>query len=76
MPQHTFQRSILILSYHLLCLPTETLYATFLSPMFATQPVQHILLDLITSVIFGEEYRERKFEKYLSDDGDRKSRLM
>jgi hypothetical protein len=67
-PPHPISwRSILILSSHLhlglpsglflLGFPTKTLYTPLLSPIHATFPAHHILLDLITRTIFGEEYR-------------------
>jgi hypothetical protein len=37
--------------------PAKTLYAPFLFLMRATCPTYLILLDLITRMIFGEEYR-------------------
>ena len=60
-------RSILILSSHL-CLglrssiflsgfPSKSLYTTLLSPTRASFPAHPILLDLITRIISGEQYR-------------------
>ena len=60
-------RSILILSSHP-CLglliylfisgfPTKTLYASLLSPLHASYPAQLVLLDLITRIMFNEDYR-------------------
>ena len=59
-------KSILILSSHLRlglprCLfpsvfPTNTLYATLLSSIRSTCPAHPILLDLITQIIFCEQY--------------------
>jgi len=65
-PHPTSWRASLILSFHLrlglpndLCPPgflTKALYAPIL-PIRATCSTHHILLDLITRMIFGEEYR-------------------
>jgi hypothetical protein len=66
-PHLTSWRSILILSSHLclglpggllhLGLPTKILYAPLLSSLHATCHTHLILLDLITQIIFGDEYR-------------------
>jgi len=66
-PHPTSWRSILILSTHLSLglpsgffpsgFPTKTLYTPFSSPIRATCPAHHILLDFITVTILGEEYK-------------------
>ena len=66
-PSQPILRSILILSTHLrLRLPcglshsrfcTKILYAPLLSPIRVTWPVHLILLDLITRIILGEQYK-------------------
>ena len=38
-------------------LPTKTIHELFLSPIRVTYPACHILLDLVTRIIFGERSR-------------------
>ena len=56
-PHPTPWRSILILSYLCLGLPTKTLHTSLLSPIHATCPTSIILLDFINWTILGEEHR-------------------
>jgi hypothetical protein len=63
----THWRSILILCFHLrqglpsgflpLGRHTKTVYAPLLSLIYSTRPAHLILLDVITQIILGEQYR-------------------
>jgi len=66
-PHYTSWRRILMLSSFLylrlpsgpFLTPTKTLYAPLLFPKRATFPAHLVLLDLITGIIFREEYKSK-----------------
>ena len=45
--------------------PTKTLYTHFLTLIHATCPAHLILLDLITQIIFGEQYRSEHWKNVI-----------
>ena len=50
-------------------LPTKILYARLVSPMRAIRRANLILVDLITRIVFGEQYRSHGLhEGYATDD--------
>jgi len=53
-------RSCLFLS----CFPTKTLYALILSPIRATCRTHHILLDFITLITSGGEYKSGSYSVF------------
>jgi len=70
-PYSIYLMPILILSFHLCAglpshlfpsgFPNKSPYTSIFSPTRATCAAQTILLDLITRIIFGEQYRLRSF---------------
>jgi len=53
-------RSCLFLS----CFPTKTLYALILSPIHVTRPTHHVLLDFVTLITSGGEYKSESYSGF------------
>lgn len=47
------------------CFPTNTLYVLILSPTHATYPTHHILLDFITLITSGGEYKSGSYSIFV-----------